>query len=466
MSPEQCRGERHITHKSDLYSLGVVLYELVTGQKPFQASSAMEVFVLHVQGSFVRPSRLVLDLPVWLDNLICQLLEKKPEDRPLDAATVAAALEAVREKVEAQQSAGVEAVRARMLDRPRGRRNPDDEDREAARSLMTGKGKARKKKKKPLHQRVWFRAAGLLLLLAGVVGLLVLAFRPPSPDRLYQRAERLMTSGNPDDKEKAREGPIKEYLKLYDRVPGEKTEQVRQWAEEVDVARLEKLLERHLNWVRRDRQGLAVEARSESQEKALKAAEAEDEGNSERALRLWREVREMEGEAPWGALAARHVRDLEWVAAQEKRLRAVYDQQVRDEGKEPRLGEPEQAAFTGLRHEWFGDVRGARKRYRELKEQTAREPDQRRWYLFAARKAKQMSDKLDADEQTEKDRKKLVAGKVEAAADLAADRRRLIDIRADCLDVVALYGKDEEMGEYVKQANGLLKVIAEKIREK
>src|SRR6266851_6309095 len=37
MSPEQCRGERNLTYKSDLYSLGIVFYELITGRKPFQA---------------------------------------------------------------------------------------------------------------------------------------------------------------------------------------------------------------------------------------------------------------------------------------------------------------------------------------------------------------------------------------------------------------------------------------------
>src|SRR5262249_17482564 len=102
MSPEQCKGEPNLTPRSDLYSLGVVLYELVTGKKPFTADNAMDMFVQHVQGTFERPSRLVLDIPVWLDNLICQLLEKKPEHRPINAGMVASTLSTIQEKVEAQ----------------------------------------------------------------------------------------------------------------------------------------------------------------------------------------------------------------------------------------------------------------------------------------------------------------------------------------------------------------------------
>ena len=68
---------------------GQTMYlELVTGRKPFNAENAMDMFMQHVSGPFERPSRLVLDLPVWLDNLICQLLEKKPDQRPFNAATV------------------------------------------------------------------------------------------------------------------------------------------------------------------------------------------------------------------------------------------------------------------------------------------------------------------------------------------------------------------------------------------
>src|SRR5438105_10820366 len=42
MSPEQCKGERNLTNKSDLYSMGIMLYELVTGRKPFAAETPME----------------------------------------------------------------------------------------------------------------------------------------------------------------------------------------------------------------------------------------------------------------------------------------------------------------------------------------------------------------------------------------------------------------------------------------
>src|SRR5207302_1013872 len=101
----------------------------------------------HVTGKFERPSRIVLDVPPWLDTLICQLLEKKPEQRPLDAAMVGQMLARVQEKVEQQQSAGVDAVKARM-DRPRGQRRPDEEDREATRGLLGKKGKRGGKKKK------------------------------------------------------------------------------------------------------------------------------------------------------------------------------------------------------------------------------------------------------------------------------------------------------------------------------
>src|SRR5262249_21835858 len=195
MSPEQCKGERHLTHKSDLYSLGVVFYELVTGKKPFFAENVMDMFMAHVQGTFERPSRLVLDVPKPLDTLICQLLEKKPEQRPLDADAVANALGRIREHAEAQGSVGLVEARRRTIDRLSGDTRPNEEDREAARALLGGKKKRKKKVEKvPFFRTVWFQAAAIVGLLSVIGLVLYLSLKPVSEEKLYQRIERLMTS--------------------------------------------------------------------------------------------------------------------------------------------------------------------------------------------------------------------------------------------------------------------------------
>ena len=137
MSPEQCKGERVLTGKSDIYSLGVVFYELLTGRKPFVAESSVDMFLMHVQGTFTRPAQLNPDIPIWLDTLICQMLEKKPEHRPRDAAMVGQVLEEIAEKVASQVSAGADMAGARVGPRAIG----DADDRAAARAIRAGSRK-------------------------------------------------------------------------------------------------------------------------------------------------------------------------------------------------------------------------------------------------------------------------------------------------------------------------------------
>jgi len=78
--------------ESDLYSLGVIFFEMVTGRLPFESDDLPGFFIKHMQDAPPRPSQLVPDIPRRLEELILALLEKKPEDRPVDAHAVTNAL--------------------------------------------------------------------------------------------------------------------------------------------------------------------------------------------------------------------------------------------------------------------------------------------------------------------------------------------------------------------------------------
>jgi serine/threonine-protein kinase len=84
MSPEQAQGKR-AGKQSDLYSLGAVMYAMITGRTPFMGKTAIEVIQKHKFGLFDRPRLFVPDLPARVDETVCRLLEKEPEQRFPDA---------------------------------------------------------------------------------------------------------------------------------------------------------------------------------------------------------------------------------------------------------------------------------------------------------------------------------------------------------------------------------------------
>ena len=92
MSPEQAQGAREIDHRSDLYSLGCLLYHAVTGRPPFLSDSPWAILRMQMDDAPVAPSALVDGLPEPLSDLVLSLLAKRPEDRPADAAAVHDAL--------------------------------------------------------------------------------------------------------------------------------------------------------------------------------------------------------------------------------------------------------------------------------------------------------------------------------------------------------------------------------------
>ncbi|HEX8705404.1 MAG TPA: AAA family ATPase, partial [Myxococcaceae bacterium] len=94
IAPEQILGE-FVDARADLYALGCILYDLLTGQPPFVATGGMSVLAQHLRSPPVPPSRRTGGLPEEVDRLVLRLLEKKPRDRLGYADDVAAALVAL-----------------------------------------------------------------------------------------------------------------------------------------------------------------------------------------------------------------------------------------------------------------------------------------------------------------------------------------------------------------------------------
>jgi serine/threonine protein kinase len=91
MAPEQLAG-REVSTKSDLYSLGLILYEILTGKRAFEAATLPELMKQRESGTVTNPSTLVRDLDPLVERVILRCLENDPEKRPTSALQVAAAL--------------------------------------------------------------------------------------------------------------------------------------------------------------------------------------------------------------------------------------------------------------------------------------------------------------------------------------------------------------------------------------
>jgi eukaryotic-like serine/threonine-protein kinase len=85
LSPEQARGER-VDHRSDLYSVGCLLYELLTGRPPFTGDSPVAIAYQHVRENPVPPSRVDPELPAWADAIVLKAMAKDPGARYQSAA--------------------------------------------------------------------------------------------------------------------------------------------------------------------------------------------------------------------------------------------------------------------------------------------------------------------------------------------------------------------------------------------
>jgi serine/threonine-protein kinase len=274
LSPEQAAGKSP-TKKSDLYSLGAVLYTLVTGQTPFEGE-VVDLLHKHRYAQFDRPSRLVPELPHDLEAVICELLEKEPEKRPPDAGVLHRRLDSLRRKYERRaaqltQTGDTDTALAGGQ-RRRSRQGPA--------TMVAGLVREELDQQKhggPL-QRFFNHPAVLLALFLVTVGVIVWGFLPPSPEKLYERGAALMRSEDPADWETAWD----KYLsKLQERYPDFRTEEVEAFRRKAEAAR---------------------ESRRESARARLAGPMSEAHWFFEKGLRLRQQGREEEAKKVWREL--------------------------------------------------------------------------------------------------------------------------------------------------------------------
>ena len=168
MSPEQGSGSK-INSRSDIYSLGVVLFEMATGRVPFQAETPIAIVFKHVQDPLPPARSINPDLPEAVELVILKSLAKNPEDRYQTAADMVRAIQAAipESRIFAAPAAAVtmaQKLAAVMAPAPAGEESPvskpAEEQAPAAATMVEEDYPNPYLKKKPYpNQRPWSKRA-------------------------------------------------------------------------------------------------------------------------------------------------------------------------------------------------------------------------------------------------------------------------------------------------------------------
>lgn len=337
--PEQLADPGRVTPRGDLYSLGAILYWSLTGRPPIAGDHADEIVARAATDRPPPAASIALDTPVWLDRLVSQLLEKKPESRPHGAGAVRLALAEVRRR--AMSRSGV-AEHASSGFSPLA--VTDQQQKEEARRIL---GRELVLDDEPPAEAVhWYEQGWLLgVTLAALVGGLAYAAWPLGEDAMRERAEALMASEIRSDMSRARISYLEPMLRKF---PGGNHAD---WASE-QIERVEMVEAEHALSVKIKRN---LPLKNEGERLYAEAEQYERFGDTATALDRYRGMVTLLGDdpayRPFVNLARRQIATLERAATGDEEAAEIIRKKLSEADREFADGR-----VVAARRIWYGIV--------------------------------------------------------------------------------------------------------------
>jgi serine/threonine-protein kinase len=331
MAPEQIRGTPAVSHKTDLYALGVLFYQMLTGKPPFEGASAVVLMHCHLNEPPPRPSDKVEQIPKELDDLVVKLMAKAPADRPWDAVAVGQILKDLRERDEAGQP-----IPMVWPEPGSARSNP------SRAPVGVPPSVARRKRARETAAAetgpIWLsrgvlETSGLVALLVAIGGFIGYWLWPPSAEYLHRQAVALMASSHRSDWITAQDDYVEPLERRFPDHPYK--DEIKQWREKIELDEAEGRARSLSSRVKTPFSIPHTDGENKYVTFDTLASKAEQEGNEVGATNYWREMSRVlkaddRDERKWVLLANKRADELE--ARVRERREFVIEQLNRAEG--------------------------------------------------------------------------------------------------------------------------------------